>query len=368
MTHPWRRFALEHFIMLGQPRQVNSAVITARAEEKPRAKSDDATSIALGVIACLFLLSLVALGIFFFFRRRRQVIAATADVEKGAEKRNWWMVEGKEKSFSEWWRQSHSIPDRVEPPPSAGVRSSLQRIRSALTRKGALRGTSKKEDQDVLIPPVRIVSPSGTIDLPMQTVPQSKPRYPSVLERGYRVPLYPIEAPTDKSPPRSLTSPATHKPRSVAERSIQRQVTVPPRALSISKGRLVLPRSDRKVGLPRSPAYGRKHGMLSNIQHPFMPLKESETAFPTISAPMPSQETAATNPKLGYPQGTVQPVRAAPAAPAGPRVGRNGTRRVPAPLIVPSRPTTPASPLSMRETVIFPPGQSPSIRPTPVPL
>lgn len=276
------------------------------------------------------------------------------------------MVESKEKSFSEWWRQSHSIPERIEMPPSAGVRTSLQRIKSAL----AMRNPSKsQEKEELLIPPVKVVSPSGTIDLPMQTVPQLKPRYPSVLERGYRVPLYPVQgASLDKSPPRSLTSPATQVPLNAAAVTLQRQVAVPPRALNIAKGRLVLPRSDRKVGLPRSPAFGRKHGMLTSISHPFMPLKDSESAFPTISAPMPSQEDASTNPKLAYPEGVVPAVRVAPAPPSGPRMGKRGTRRVPAPLFVPPRPKTPASPLGLRETVIFPPGQSPSIRPSPLPL
>jgi hypothetical protein len=313
------------------------------------------------------------------------------DVESSpSEKKNWFMVENKDeklRSITEWWRQSHSIPDRVEPPPSAGVRTSLQRIKSVLTRKGALKGHKRNESSSSrsrLIPQImtKATSPTSTIVLPMQTVPQPKPRYPSVLERGYRVPLYPTSSPPqDNSPPRSLTSPAPTPsipevkvvhPITVAERAVRKQLSVPPRALKISNGRPLVPISERKMGAPRSPAHRNRRGLMNQFKHPFLPLKDSDTAFPTISAPMPSAETGLTNPKLGYVYSSMSKPRSAPMAPGGPRrLSRASTRRVAVPVYEsrPSRPLLPATPLHLREDVrVLPPGLSPSIRPTPTPI
>ncbi|TFK27036.1 hypothetical protein FA15DRAFT_692732 [Coprinopsis marcescibilis] len=377
MTYPWRTIINDARSYMEIQSKARRNIVEARAEPK-QLSQEDITSVALGVTFSVVVLALIAFGIWYFIIRPRR---RAVDIEAGStEKRNWWMVDSKEKSgVSDWWRKSYAAPDRVEPPPSAGPRSSLKRLRSALTRKGALKGTSSGA---LLIPKkVTVTSPTYTIDLPMQTEPSPppalppKPRYPSILDRSYRVPLYPTQAqPQDASPPRSLTSPAPQHPIMVAELNVRRKVSLPPRALKIANGRPFIQLSERKMGLPRSPAHHRKGGLMGQFKHPFMPLKDSDTAFPTISAPMPCTETEATNPKLGYAYAAslTQP-RVAPT-PTGPRVARSNTRRVPAPVYVGSAPQSrslmPATPRHLRDdSRVFPPGQSPTVRsPMPAPI
>jgi len=379
-TYPWRRaVSLARNYIDSQTQETRRNVI-ARADEvveKPtfspgQLTPEDRTSIALGVTFAVLILAAVAIACWYFFVRQRK---QPTDEEKGDNKRNWWMVDKKDEKggLSEWWRKSYAVPDRVEPPPSAGPRSSLQRLRSALARKA---GSKKGDEESIPSPPAtkKLTSPTMTIDLPMQTVPQAKPRYPSVLERGYRVPLYPTAVQAqDNTSSRSLTSPAPQRPLlSVAERSIstRRKVSVPPRALKISNGRPLVSFAERRLGVPRSPAHRRKGAglVVGQFKHPFIPLKDSDTDFPTISAPFPSAETGETNPKLSYNAPNTSYPRV-----NGPRVSRASSRRVPVPISIssaPIRPLMPATPLHLREeTRILPPGQSPSVpRPAPTPL
>ncbi|KAF5331655.1 hypothetical protein D9611_007638 [Ephemerocybe angulata] len=401
MSDPWRTpFVTGAWTLLGHPRrglESSGIDLFARGGEDESATdkakaAGAASSIIVGVLFCLFLVALAGLAVFYYFKRQRTRVGdvETAEPEK---KRNWFAVEGgdeKKGGFADWWRQSHSIPDRVEPPPSARPRTSLQRLKSALSRKGAQhRRTPSTESETGLLSKFsfKVTSPTVTIDLPMQTVPQPKPRYPSVLERGYRVPLYPVQSPPqENSPPRSLTSPAPPPPPSsndkpthpitVAERSVRKKLTLPPRALKISNGRPLVPISERKMGVPRSPAHRQRRGLMNQFKHPFLPLKDSDTAFPTISAPMPSADNGASNPKLGYAANQayayMQKPRIAPMHPGGPRqLSRVSTRRIPVPVYEtkPSRPLLPATPLHLREDVrVLPPG-SPSVhRPAPTPI
>lgn len=292
-------------------------------------------------------------------------------------------------SLGEWWRKSYAVPDRVEPPPTpataAPARNSIQRFRNILTRKGVLRGPSKPAgDEESQCPVVKstIPSPTLTLDIPIQAVPQAKPRYPSVLERGYRVPLYPTTTPPkDLAGSRSLTSPgdahrgSTTSMGSSLSRSSRPLIGLPPRSLKASNGRLLNPIAEhRKSGQPRSPAYRRRVGFNVNIgqfKHPFIPLKDSDTDFPvTISGPLPSAETAETNPKLGYPVAMPRMRTAMP----GPRinVARANSRRVPAPISIlsaPIRPLVPTPHHLREETRVLPPGQSAGLTrlaPTPI--
>lgn len=404
MTYPWRKATdmARRFVESHQQRDLlagnlNGNVIVARAEEGAKSgklSPEDATSVALGVTFSVLGLALIGLSIWFFvFKpRRQQKLKTDVDVEAGT--RSWWMVTDikgdgeKGGSLAEWWRKSYAVPDRVEPPPTpatAGARTSLQRFRSILTRKGALRGIHKNPagDEESQPPVVKsmIPSPTLTIDIPIQAVPQTKPRYPSVLERGYRVPLYPtITPPKDLAGSRSLTSPGDVLNGSTATvttpgRPPRTIIGLPPRSLKASNGRLLNPIAEhRKSGQPRSPAHRRRVGFNVNIgqfKHPFIPLKDSDTDFPTISGPLPSAETSETNPKLGYP---VPMPRMRTAVP-GPRVNvaRANSRRVPAPVSIqtaPLRPLVPATPLHFREeTRVLPPGQSAGLtRPAPTPI
>ncbi|KAH6915414.1 hypothetical protein BKA70DRAFT_1141957 [Coprinopsis sp. MPI-PUGE-AT-0042] len=398
MTYPWRtatnmarRFVESHGTL-------NGNVVVARAEEgvakSGKLSPEDATSVALGVTFSVLGLALIGLAIWFYVIKPRRQQKAKTDVDVEAGNRSWWMVTDtkgdgeKGGSLAEWWRKSYAVPDRVEPPPTpatAGPRTSIQRFRSILTRKGALRGVGKTGDVESQQPPMvksMIPSPTLTIDLPIQAVPQSKPRYPSVLERGYRVPLYPTTTPPkEPAGSRSLTSPGDALNGSTTSVSTpgrpQRPlIGLPPRSLKASNGRLLNPIAEhRKSGQPRSPAHRRRVGFNVNIgqfKHPFIPLKDSDTDFPvTISGPLPSAETAETNPKLGYP---VQMPRMRTAVP-GPRinVARANSRRVPAPVSIqtaPIRPLMPITPHHLREdTRILPPGQSAGLtRPAPTPI
>jgi len=387
----------------------------------PKLSQKDITSIALGVTFSILLLALIAFAAWYFLvRKPRKAI----DVESGSagQGRNWWMVSDSkgpagEKgtgSLAEWWRKSYAVPDRVEPPPSAGPRSSLQRFRDVLTRKGRTTTTKgsgsglSNTSTTTAAPAARrgaVTSPTMTLDLPMQTGELHKPRYPSILERGYRVPLYPTPSPPkdlySTTPSRSLTSPAPHtlvQPLNVAERTLaaRRKVSMPPRALKLSNGRPLLPSiAERKTGTPRSPAHRRRQHLIGQFKHPFIPLKDSDTDFPTttttkltISAPMPSTATAETNPKLGYANSTTSSSGTTSATTSthsrrNPRVtpliigkprGARTSRRVPVPIIIHSpgmRSLMSATPHHLRAegTKVYAPGMSPSInRPPPTPI
>lgn len=393
MTFPWRRAVTQARRFVQSAQLVQRSPIDARAADEelgPKKLSPkQVTSVALGVTFSILVLALIGFAAWYFLIRKPR---KATDIESG-EKRNWWMVDakdGEKGGLSEWWRKSYAIPDRVEPPPSAAPttsRLSLQRLKNVLTRRGA------GPDSESAAKKSKVVSPTMTLDLPMQTSELSTtqlhtPRYPSILERSYRVPLYPTQSPP-KAPAasRSLTSPAPVQPFNVAERTLaaRRKVSVPPRALKLSNGRPTLSLADRKMGAPRSPAHRRRQQLIGHFKHPFIPLKDSDTDFPSaaaarplISAPMPCAETAATNPKLGY--GYAPPASAAARSlsarprvtPLAPRGARASTRRVPVPILVlapPARPA-PATPLHLREeTTVFPPGQSPSVpRPAPTPI
>jgi len=386
--------------------KLDGNVVVARAEEgaakSGKLSPEDATSVALGVTFSVLALCLIGLATWFFvIKPRRQQKANKTDVDIEAGKRSWWMVTDtkgdgeKGGALAEWWRKSYAVPDRVEPPPTPatagpGARTSIQRFRNILTRKGVLRGPRKSAGDEESQPPTvksQIPSPTLTIDIPIQAVPQTKPRYPSVLERGYRVPLYPSALPPkDPAGSRSLTSPATSfgvsstSPSSVVGSTPSRPhrplIGLPPRSLKASHGRLLNPIAEhRKSGQPRSPAHRRRVGFNVNIgqfKHPFIPLKDSDTDFPvTISGPLPSAETAETNPKLGYPAAMPRMRTAVP----GPRinVARANSRRIPAPVSIqtaPIRPLVPGTPHHLREeTRILPPGQSAGLtRPAPTPI
>lgn len=331
--------------------------------EEPKEHKNIVPIVVPVIIAFLLLIGLFGLFLFLYLRNKRER-ETTAQIEDGlVEKPQWWMVDSKAEKKIDWWRLSHNFD--APPPPSdtpVGGRSHLERLKSALSRKGAQRR------QHEVIPSVivhkAVTSPTETIDLPLQSVPNPKPRYPSVLERGHHVPLYPVQSPPRVSPPVS---------RSRQSSESRRNLSSPPRAVIVPSGRSVVGLSDRKVGTPRSPA-NRKRDWLArhNFRHPFLPLKDSDTPFPEISAPLPANPGDLTHPKLSYSYSIGKP-RAVPPRPDGPRHERY--KKIPPP-IVPPKPLLPELQLGEEfhrytpgKQNVFPPGLSPSYpRPSPRPI
>lgn len=335
--------------------------------EEPSERRNVAVIVVPVIIAFLLLISLFGLFLFLYLRSKRE---QAVDVEDGlVDKPQWWMVDSKAEKKIDWWRLSHNFD---APPPAAsdtptGGRSHLERLKSALSRKGA-----QRRHQGV-IPSVvvhkAVTSPTETIDLPLQSVPNPKPRYPSVLERGHHVPLYPVQSPPRVSPPPSRTLQSSER-----DRASRRNLNSPPRALVIPSGRPLLGYPDRKVGTPRSPA-NRKRDWLArhNLRHPFLPLKDTDAVpFPKISAPLPASPGDLTHPKLSYSYSIGKP-RAVPPRPDGPRHERY--KKIPPP-IVPPRLLLPDLELGEQfgkytpgKQNVFPPGLSPSYpRPSPRPI
>ena len=324
--------------------------------EEPKERRNVAVIVVPVIIAFLLLISLFGLFLFLYLRKKRE---QAVQLEDGlVEKPQWWMVDSKAEKKIDWWRLSHnfdaSTPAASDAP--VGGRSHLERLKSALSRKGAQRRRQEMIPSVVVHKPV--TSPTETIDLPLQSVPNPKPRYPSVLERGHHVPLYPVQSPPKVSPPPSRTLRSLER-----DRASRRALNSPPRALVLPSGRPVLP--DRKVGTPRSPANRRRDWLARhNLRHPFLPLKDTDAVpFPKISAPLPANPADLTHPKLSYSY-SIQKPRAVPPRPDGPRHERY--KKIPPP-IVPPRSLLPNLELGEQfgkytpgKQNVFPPGLSPS--------
>jgi len=264
-----------------------------------------------------------------------------------AAKPHWWMVEGKSEKM-DWWRLSHPLsgPPGVESPKSDSGRSRIERLKDALK-------IQKKGRNQPILPTHRplALSPTDSLNLPLQTDPDIRHRYPDSLERGYRAPIYPVQSPP-QIPTVTMTMYDGNKP-------FKRSPSIPPRAIVTQGQRTTTSRSLSRTGAPRSPA-GRRWLSRHSFRHPFLPLKDSDAPLPKISAPTPATIDPS-NPKLNYAVSIKQP-RAAPTPLGGPRdsampsMPPKGIRKpfVPAPLLLEDpfggqkfRAGLPASPLRM---------------------
>jgi hypothetical protein len=250
-------------------------------------------------------------GLFIVIRRQRQqkvpeLEAAVADV-----KPSWWMVDGKNEKI-DWWRLSHRMEPAILPVESqlerrpSGDHSRIERL------KAALQIQKKGGKSESILPTHRKMtnSPTETIILPLQTNPNIEPKYPDVLERGYKVPIYPAQSPPQI---KMALYGSDSKP-------LQPIPIIPPQAIVTQGQRTTLSRSGARSGAPRSPAGHRRRDWLSqnSFRHPFLPVKVPDVPLaPKISAPIPIAIDT-TNPKLSYALSLSRP-RPAPSPLGSPR-------------------------------------------------
>jgi hypothetical protein len=273
-------------------------------------------------------LLVLLVGLFVVIRRQRQQKVPELESAVATAKPSWWMVDGVDEKMN-WWRLSNRIEPVIPPvepqrePRRSSGQSRIERL------KAALQIQKKGGKSEPILPTHRkaTTSPTDTIVLPMQTNPDIEPRYPDILEREYKVPIYPAQ-----SPPKITTT--------LYGSYIQRIPNMPPQAVVTQGQRTTLTRSGARLGAPRSPAAHRRNR--NSFRHPFLPLQDSDALLrPKISAPIPIPIDT-TNPKLGYALSLSKP-RAAPTPPGGPR----SSFRPPVPQKLTKKSLTPA-PLELR--------------------
>lgn len=205
---------------------------------------------------------------------------------------SWWIVEDKNEKIN-WWRSSHQL----DAPATTEDGGRIARLKAALQRQAG-----KKQRPIIPMHHSNSPSPTGSLGLPMQTIPEIQPKYPDSLERGYRAPIYPVE-----SPPQV---PLIY----VGAKSLKRGPTSPPRAIVTGGQRVTLARTGARSGPPRSPAGRRRDwAQRHSFRNPFLPLKDTDASL-KISAPMPVSYIDPTNLKLTYGPSLMMP-RAAPTPP-----------------------------------------------------
>jgi len=284
--------------------------------------------IALAITASVVLL-VGLLGLFIAIQRStRQVKVAEPESGMVAPRPSWWMVEGKDEKM-DWWRLSHRLETasiQTAADPVEGGR--IARLKAALQRQA-----TKKQGPIIPMHHSNSPSPTGSLGLPIQPIPEVPPQRHDDLERGYRAPIYSVE-----SPPQVPLIYVGSKP-------LKRSPASPPRAIVTVGHRGTIVRAGGRSGPPRSPAGRRRDwAQRHSFRNPFLPLKTPVSPL-KISAPITLPYVDPTNPKLTYGSGLLTP-RAAPSPPAesfdGPPV-LSKIRRVmpPAPLNLDNR-----SPLS----------------------
>ncbi|KAF9534907.1 hypothetical protein CPB83DRAFT_221229 [Crepidotus variabilis] len=141
---------------------------------------------------------------------------------------------------------------------------------------------------------------------------EASPKYPDVLERGYRAPIYPAQ-PQIPALTRTMYDGDKPQPRS------------PPKAVVTQGLARAFARHDRR-GMPRSPA-GRRKSWLTR-GHPFIPLKDDAQV-------LPAPKTAASDAPVIARKFTMSQPRAAPKPPTTPLLAPPSPpkqKRVPPPL------------------------------------
>ncbi|CAA7260210.1 unnamed protein product [Cyclocybe aegerita] len=275
------------------------ALETVYIRSLSKAEKTRNTFIALAIAGAVVLVVGI-LGLYLLYRRQKQKIP---EPEAGAvEKPSWRMVDAKNDRM-DWWRLSLRLQPTTPSDPNLPEGSRIERLKAALNKKAG--------KAQPLLPTHTKPSPTETIRLPMQSIPDVKPKYPDILEKDYRAPMYPV----DQSPPQIPTLTRTLYD---GGKQIPLNPRSPPRAL-ITQGmaRSGSGRSGRS-GTPRSPANRRRSWLTRHqVRHPFLPLKDTDAQAPPISAPKPVAIDPS-NPKLNYAVSMSKP-RAAPVPPQGPR-------------------------------------------------
>jgi hypothetical protein len=260
----WTFITLQFLVRCGYalviPERANETVFVRDITIDQKARS---TNIALAIAGGVVLLVLM-IGILLLYLTQRSASARIPDVEPGTvPKPQWWMVEGKNEKMG-WWKLGSGNDN--SPAGELDNGSRIERLKAALqVRKAAKNG--------------QIPSPV----LPLQTDPDTQHKYPDVLERGFRAPVYPFHSsPQIPSITRTMYDGSNH--------------LNPPLPAIVTEGQRV---TLSRTGAPRSPA-GRRRSrdrLSRQFRNPFLPLKDSDVTVPKISAPMPATIDPS-NPKL----------------------------------------------------------------------
>ncbi|KAF9452208.1 hypothetical protein P691DRAFT_805393 [Macrolepiota fuliginosa MF-IS2] len=322
----------------------------ARSLSPDNTKRNNAVAIALGVTAGLLLL--ISLVIFLLYLRKRK--RTVAQIEEGAieekpgteEKPQWWHIDLQSAKGTTWWvletkgggkeREGKNSAD--EDYPIKTKTSHLDRLRYFLSRNNAERQNSDLP-QNTLQRPGFPPAPDAPnrVARPLPTVPNSHPRYPSILDRPGNPSGFPPPSPF-KNPNLARTVLAVES----REKTNRRRVQIPPKVLMVPNGRLIA----NLPGAPRSPSGHRRRSWLSRqaFKNPFLPLKESDAVLPpSVSAGLALRHQMANSPR---PRSNLNPPATSPPNASRMRV----PRRVPAPIYEERR--TMASPI----VVPAPPG------------
>ncbi|KAF8901679.1 hypothetical protein CPB84DRAFT_1746961 [Gymnopilus junonius] len=258
-------------------RALETVFIRDFTDEQKAKNTYVALAIAAGVV---FLAVIVGLALLYL---RHRVVASELEsgVTDASTKPHWWMVESKNEKM-DWWRLSHRLSG-IESPQSDSGRSRIERLREALNIQ------RKNKNQAPTLPihhPVDQKLPVPTNDI--------QPRYPDSLERGFQAPIYPVQ---DPQIPKLVVT-----------------LSTPPRAIVTQGQRVTLSRSLARNGVPRSPA-SRRWLHRKSFRNPFLPLRDTDAALPTISAPV-AVTIDSSNLKLNYAFSIKEP-RPAPLPPTG---------------------------------------------------
>ncbi|TFK43206.1 hypothetical protein BDQ12DRAFT_661910 [Crucibulum laeve] len=306
------------------PREIKDGYQATLLKASSPVQKRNIAPIVVGVVAGVALVIGLIILVLCLRKRRRLV----TQVEDGVPEKSphWWMVDQRAEKVMDWWKLDHDIPPRVDVEKEKETKPShLDRLRSALGRRGGSRGQAQVSPPLPIQFPPATPSPTESIELPQPSVRPHMPRYPSILERGSRA----------FSPSPKRRSFNRSPPYAGEESRPKRKFRVPPRALIVPPpGRSVPGLADRKTGTPRSANQKRRDWLTTHQpKHPFLPLKDSDAPFPPISAPIPSTlvRTTHTNTAYADQEGSRLEAPLPPLPPTRPRIERKHSRRIPVP-------------------------------------
>lgn len=260
-----------------------------------------ALAITFTVVFIAFIVGIVALVI--KSRRKAVDVETVAAPTEQSDKPRWFMVDSDKKH---WWSvdlaSRPSTAKELQTHPD-GMRT--ERLKAALNKMSGRSGKA-------LLP----LHADKLASLPTESIPEPSPKYPDILERGHRAPLYL----TAQVPAITRTIYEGDKPRS------------PPKALVTQGLSRAFARHERRGMGPRSPASRRKSWLTKGPQHhPFIPLKDDAHLLPapkTAAVDAPPL-TVSVKFDLAHPRAAPKPPTTAPL-PAPPSPPKN--KRVPPPL------------------------------------
>jgi len=278
------------------PRNPSIVTYFARSSSSQDAKRNNSTAIALGTVAGAILLAAL-IGFILYLRKRKRAMnqiedgIGVPDLEEKPqeEKPQWWHIDLQSAKGTNWWvleskgggpeREKKNSADEDYPIKAS---SHLDHLLYFLSFKGA---TTQQH-------PEFPTSPDGhdPIARPQPVAPNSRPRYPSILDRPGNPPGFP-----PPSPFKNANLARTVRAVEAREKTNRRRAQVSPKA----NGRpVILDQSDRQAGAtPGSTPGRRRRSWFSrqNFKNPFLP---SEAVLPSsVSAGLAMRQQLAHSPR-----------------------------------------------------------------------